>query len=89
MSTEQHKHQLDIARAQGSAYVWGRQDAGESPRDTGYSIDFANWYADRKRAYLEEQTGFLPSLQDCYAEWQEIRQPAEALPTSAAEEQSS
>jgi hypothetical protein len=88
MSTD-FSQSVQIARAQAAAYVWGRQDAGDSAKDTGYSLDFGNWYADRKRAYLEEKTHFLPSIQDAYAEWQQIRQqPApETLPTSATEQQ--
>jgi hypothetical protein len=70
-----HAHALDIARAQAAGYVWGRQDAGESDRDTGYSIDFANWYAEQKRAYLEEETHSLPNLQSAYEEWRRLQQP--------------
>jgi hypothetical protein len=75
-----HKHALDIARAQAAAYVWGRQDAGESDRDTGYSIDFANWWAARKLAYLEQQAHFLPNLESAFLEWRRQQPAAEALP---------
>jgi hypothetical protein len=67
--TESRKHALDIARAQATAYVWGRQDAGESERDTGYSLDFGTAYVERKRAYLEGETGFMPNIETAFLEW--------------------
>jgi hypothetical protein len=61
----------EIARAQATAYVWGRQDAGESGRDTGYSISFGEAYAARKRAYLTEQACFMPNIEAAFTEWRD------------------
>lgn len=59
----------DRGRIAAAAYVWGRQDAGDSPRDTGYSIDFANWYADMAADYEAGRIGMLPSIQEAYGRW--------------------
>lgn len=79
MTADPYSQAVEIARAQAAAYVWGRQDAGESNRDTGYSLDFGNAYAERKRAYLEGSTGYLPNLETAYLDWkQEQTEAAEA-----------
>lgn len=65
--------QVEIARAQATAYVWGRQDAGESNRDTGFSLDFGRYYADLKRDYLEGKPGHLPNIQGAYEKWHSER----------------
>jgi len=60
----------DEARAMGMAYVWGRQDAGESERDTGFSIHFGEAYALRAEAYNTERTWSMIPLQSAWDEWQ-------------------
>lgn len=57
------------ARGQAAAYVWGRQDAGEGARDTGFSWLFANAYAMRQEAYNTQATWHMIPLQDAWREW--------------------
>lgn len=64
---------VEVARAQATGYVWGRQDAGESGRDTGYSLDFGEAYAAVKRAYVTEQRHSCPPIQSAFNEWRESR----------------
>jgi len=61
-------HQVDRAQYQAIGYVWGRQDAGE-PGDTILALDFGLAYAARKRAFLTEETFFMPNVRDAYEEW--------------------
>jgi hypothetical protein len=49
----------------GMAYVWGRQDAGDSQRDTGYSQHFAEVYALANTV----TGGYSGPLQAAYHEW--------------------
>lgn len=50
-----------------SAYIWGRQDAGDSDRDTGYSFTFGKVYA-----MAQHITGqYFGPLQSAYHEWHE------------------
>jgi hypothetical protein len=56
------------ARAQAIGYVWGRQDMGEAG-DTIRSLAFGDAYAERKRAYLAEETCFMPNIRSAYGEW--------------------
>jgi hypothetical protein len=70
LTTEQ-KTRIDTARAQATAYVWGRQDAGESTRDTGYSVDFGNAYSFRMRQYVTEEKFFMPNIQGAFVEWRD------------------
>ena len=72
-STEQV---IEIAKCQATAYVWGRQDAGESSRDTGYSLDFGQHYAELKRSYLEGKSGYLPSIETAFTKWRDSRTEA-------------
>lgn len=60
--------QVEQAEAQAIGYVWGRQDMGE-PGDTARSIEFGRAYAARKRAFLMQETYFLPNIRDAYEEW--------------------
>jgi len=56
-----------IKRGMAMAYVWGRQDGGESDRDTGFSQAFASCYALANRL-----TGGYPApLQSAHHEWTE------------------
>lgn len=63
------ERQAEIARAQGVAYVWGRQDAGESPRDTGYSVAFGEAYGEHVRAFEEGRTHFRMCHERFFEEW--------------------
>jgi hypothetical protein len=60
----------DVERSEYQAigYVWGRQDMGE-PGDTIRSLDFGRAYAERKRAFLTEESYFLPNIRDAYEQW--------------------
>lgn len=62
--------QTAIKRGMAMAYVWGRQDGGESDRDTGFSQAFASCYALANRL-----TGGYPApLQSAHHEWTETGQ---------------
>jgi hypothetical protein len=71
--TAAEEHAVDIARATAAAYVWGRQDAGESGKDTGYSLEFADYFAAMKAAYLREERHMLPSVGDAFTEWRDTK----------------
>jgi hypothetical protein len=60
-----------IAHAQAAAYVWGRQDAGQNARDTGDSLAFAAAFEERRRAFDQGRSVFMPSLQSAFREWRE------------------
>jgi hypothetical protein len=56
-----------VKRGMAMAYVWGRQDGGESDRDTGYSQAFASVYALANRL----TGGYVGPLQAAHHEWSE------------------
>jgi hypothetical protein len=67
-----------VERWKGSAmaYVWGRQDASDSGRDTGYSQTFAEVYALANHI----TGGYAGPLQSAFHEWHDtgrlvVRQP--------------
>ena len=60
---------VEIARAQGAAYVWGRQDAGE--RETGYSVDFSEAWAERVRQAETGETAGRPDIRTFYEHWRD------------------
>lgn len=64
---------VEYARGQATAYVWGRQDAGESVKDTGYSVEFGEAYAERKRKYETPNNGvgMMPNIQAAFEEWRD------------------
>jgi hypothetical protein len=64
IGTARARH-AEMARGQAMAYIWGRQDAGESARDTGYSGVFGAVYA--VADYLTN--GYADSIQSAYHEW--------------------
>jgi len=64
---------VEIAQAQAASYVWGRQDAGESASDTGYSIEFAAAFAERRRQYDAGESGFMPNLERAFTMWRDTR----------------
>jgi hypothetical protein len=76
--TTAEEHAVDIARATGAAYVWGRQDAGESPRDTGYSITFAEHFAELKAAFLREETSMMPNVETAFVAWRDSQKEGNA-----------
>lgn len=69
-TTESIERQVEQSEYQAIGYVWGRQDAGEDG-DTIRSMEFGRAYAERKRAFLTEQTYFMPNIKDAYEEWSE------------------
>jgi len=66
------EREVEQSEYQAIGYVWGRQDMGEAG-DTIRFMEFGKAYAERKRAYLTEQTCFLPNIRDAYEEWSETR----------------
>lgn len=60
---------VEIARAHAAGYVWGRQDAGESGHDTGYSIAFGDAYAQAEKEYLAGDRGMMPCIERAFNEW--------------------
>lgn len=70
----------EMSRAQAMAYVWGRQDAGESARDTGYSGVFGAVYA--VADYITN--GYADSIQSAYHEWHETGRLLVRIPERGA-----
>ena len=66
--TERIDREVKRSQFQAIGYVWGRQDMGE-PGDTIRSIDFGMAYGARKRAYLTQESCWLPNIRDAYEEW--------------------
>jgi hypothetical protein len=66
---ERSRTTVDTLRAQATAYVWGRQDAGEGDRDTGISHEFADVYGRHAAAFTLELVGFRRNIQDAYDRW--------------------
>lgn len=54
-------------RLSGATYVWGRQDAGESERDTGDALIFGVAYAMAQHI----TNGYASTLAGAYHEWRE------------------
>jgi hypothetical protein len=72
--TESEKWRVEIATAQATSYVWGRQDAGESEHDTGYSVEFGRVYGNHVRAYLREQIGVKYNIASAFDLWRKTGQ---------------
>lgn len=58
--------EVEMLQAQATAYVWGRQDAGEDPNDTGYSIDFGRTYAMHSCWHESGQLCYRRNIQDAF-----------------------
>lgn len=58
-----------IAGHAGSFYVWGRQDAGESVKDTGVSRLFGAAYAAHVYRYRSGDHCSMSPVQDAYEAW--------------------
>lgn len=71
LSHAYQRRAVEDATAQATAYVWGRQDAGESARDTGYSIDFGAAYGRRRHLYECQATGFMPNIASAFEQWRD------------------
>ena len=70
------ERKIDIAGAQATSYVWGRQDAGEAG-STGYSLDFGRHYAERVRAFYGGTAGpGLGNIEREYLAWRDVHVPA-------------
>jgi hypothetical protein len=54
-----------------AGYVWGRQDAGDLPKDTQQATDFADAYAARQQAYNDGNSGVgsMPNVKDAFDTW--------------------
>lgn len=60
---------VEFSEAQAMAYVWGRQDAGESGKDTGESIEFGRAYAMHEARYQADMIGCRHSIRDAFERW--------------------
>lgn len=60
-----------MLRYQAIGYVWGWQDAGESIKDTGSSIDFGDAYWGHALDYAEEKSCFRINVPDAFKLWRE------------------
>lgn len=60
---------VELAGSYAMTYVWGRQDAGESPRDSGEASRFSTDYAQHVRDYHEERRHSMLSLRNAYELW--------------------
>jgi hypothetical protein len=68
---------VEIAGAQATAYVWGRQDAGESAHDTRYSLDFGKYYAEKTRGFYGGTDGpGLSNIEGEYLRWRAAQEVA-------------
>lgn len=64
---------VTIAHAQAIGYVWGRQDAGEDPGDTGYSLAFGKAVALVASLFESEAIYTKRPLQDTFPLWRDTR----------------
>lgn len=64
-----HRERISGWKLSGMAYVWGRQDAGDAERDTGYSQHFAEVYALANVV----TGGYAGPLQAAFHEWHDTR----------------
>jgi hypothetical protein len=67
--TETERTNVECLRAQSIGYVWGRQDAGESPKDTGASTDFGYVYGLHCARYSRGVSGFRKTVRDVFEAW--------------------
>lgn len=66
IADESVRKQVEILAAQATGYVWGRQDAGESARDTGYSADFGYAYGIHAAEYALGLSSSRRNIQDAF-----------------------
>lgn len=67
--TASDERTVDFFRGQATAYVWGRQDAGEDARDTGYSIDFGYAYGIHAARYALGEIGCRTNFERAFREF--------------------
>ena len=65
--TDAERRTVECARMQASAYVWGRQDAGDA--DTGDSGDFGKAYAARQSQHFANAWRTMPDIGSAFLEW--------------------
>lgn len=58
-----------ISRAQATAYVWGRQDAGDGEFNCAPSLAFGEAFKAVSMLYLNEAIWSKPSIQGAFVEW--------------------
>jgi hypothetical protein len=66
-----YRADVDFSHGQGVAYVWGRQDAGESPKDTGESTEFGNAYGLHAARYAAQLISFRRNIRDAFERWRD------------------
>lgn len=64
--SERRQIAVEIAQAQAISYVWGRQDAGEDMKDTGFSIDFGRAYALHVCWYESQQICYRRNIESAF-----------------------
>lgn len=70
-----------IGHSAATAYVWGRQDAGEGERDTELAGRFADVYAATVYAYkIGDRHGSYHNLLDAYERWAATGKIGEGYP---------
>jgi hypothetical protein len=63
---------LNQTEAQAIGYVWGRQDAGDGAYDSNAAWYFGQAYRERKRAYLAEESSWMPNIRDAFDYWSRL-----------------
>jgi hypothetical protein len=72
----------DLRYSQALWYAWGRGDGGEPLNGTAF--DFASQYARRYARFERGRTVSMPSMMDCFANWQSGRPlDGKSVPTTA------
>ena len=62
--------QANEARTLALGYAFGRQDAGDGPRDTDEASEFATAYAARQEAYNSPASvGMMPNVKAAFETW--------------------
>jgi len=60
---------VDRQASQATAYVWGFQDAGGEPRDTGRASEFGWAYGTIVARHVTDRLGALPSIPEAWQSW--------------------
>lgn len=68
---EYRRIDVEILEAQAVSYVWGRQDAGESVRDTGWSTDFGHAYGLHAARFAASEICYRMNIERAFLRWRE------------------
>jgi hypothetical protein len=64
--SESDARTVDFLRGQAVSYVWGRQDAGESGRDTAYSNMFGYAYGIQAARFVLGEIGTRTTIENAF-----------------------